>query len=112
VHKQAHPVVFAVSAFAALASTRWTRDSSGGEMGKLPTGTVTFLFTDIEGSTRLLDALADRYGDALEAHDLILREAVAAHGGRTKSTSPTTRGSAAVSGFISSRARAVRRARS
>ena len=55
-------------------------------MAELPTGTVTFLFTDIEGSTRLLDALADRYGDALEAHDLILREAFAAHGGRVVDT--------------------------
>ena len=31
-------------------------------MAELPTGTVTFLFTDIEGSTRLLQDLGDRYG--------------------------------------------------
>ena len=35
----------------------------------LPTGTVTFLFTDVEGSTRLLHALgADRYAEALATH--------------------------------------------
>ena len=48
----------------------------------LPTGTVTFLFTDIEGSTRLLHELgAARYVDALDAHRRIVRAAVAAHGG-------------------------------
>jgi predicted ATPase/class 3 adenylate cyclase len=47
----------------------------------LPSGTVTFLFTDIEGSTRLLDALGDRYGESLEAHRLLLRQAFAANGG-------------------------------
>jgi predicted ATPase/class 3 adenylate cyclase len=47
----------------------------------LPTGTVTFLFTDIEGSTRLLGALGDRYGDALEAQRALLRQAFADHGG-------------------------------
>jgi predicted ATPase/class 3 adenylate cyclase len=50
--------------------------------GDLPTGTVTFLFTDIEGSTRLLHELgAERYADALAEHRRILRAAVAAHGG-------------------------------
>ncbi len=48
----------------------------------LPSGTVTFLFTDIEGSTRLLHGLgAERYGQALAEHRRILREAFAAHGG-------------------------------
>jgi class 3 adenylate cyclase len=41
----------------------------------LPTGTVTFLFTDIEGSTRLLESLRDRYTAVLERHHAILREA-------------------------------------
>jgi hypothetical protein len=42
----------------------------------LPRGTVTFLFTDIEGSTRLLDALgAEAYADALEEHRRALRAA-------------------------------------
>ena len=50
--------------------------------GDLPTGTVTFLFTDVEGSTRLLHALGpDAYGDALAEHRRILREAFTAHGG-------------------------------
>jgi predicted ATPase/class 3 adenylate cyclase len=52
----------------------------------LPTGTVTFLFTDIEGSTRLLDSLGDRYPGVLEAHQRILREAFAARGGIDVST--------------------------
>jgi predicted ATPase/class 3 adenylate cyclase len=51
-------------------------------MTELPSGTVTFLFTDIEGSTRLLESLGHRYGDALEAHRQILREAFATHGGQ------------------------------
>jgi YVTN family beta-propeller protein len=47
----------------------------------LPSGTVTFLFTDIEGSTALLKQLGARYGDVLATHQLLLREAFAAHGG-------------------------------
>ena len=50
--------------------------------GELPVGTVTFLFTDIEGSTQLLKQLGgDRYGEALADHQAILREAFAGHGG-------------------------------
>jgi class 3 adenylate cyclase len=41
---------------------------------ELPSGTVTFLFSDIEGSTRLLEQLGDRYGDVLRDHRRILRE--------------------------------------
>jgi predicted ATPase/class 3 adenylate cyclase len=49
---------------------------------ELPTGTVTFLFTDIEGSTKLLEELgADAYAGALAEHRRILREAFAEHGG-------------------------------
>jgi predicted ATPase/class 3 adenylate cyclase len=48
----------------------------------LPFGTVTFLFTDVEGSTRLLHELgAERYADALAEHRRLLRETFAAHGG-------------------------------
>src|ERR671910_294883 len=48
----------------------------------LPTGTVTFLFTDVEGSTKLLHALgADVYADALAEHRRLLRAAFSAHGG-------------------------------
>jgi predicted ATPase/class 3 adenylate cyclase len=48
----------------------------------LPDGTVTFLFTDIEGSTRLLHELGPkRYSDALDEHRRLLRGVVARHGG-------------------------------
>ena len=48
----------------------------------LPAGTVTLLFTDIEGSTRLLHDLgAEAYADALAQHRSLLREAFAGHGG-------------------------------
>ena len=50
-------------------------------VGELPIGTVTFLFTDIEGSTQLLKQLRDRYGEALADHQRILREVFAEHGG-------------------------------
>ncbi|TMM17958.1 MAG: adenylate/guanylate cyclase domain-containing protein [Actinobacteria bacterium] len=50
-------------------------------MRELPAGTVTFLFTDIEGSTRLLHELGDAYADALAEHRRLLREAFARHGG-------------------------------
>jgi predicted ATPase len=50
-------------------------------MRELPTGTVTFLFTDIEGSTRLLHELGDDYPEALAEHRRRLREAFAQHGG-------------------------------
>ena len=48
---------------------------------KLPTGTVTFLFTDIEGSTRLLRELGERYADVLAAHRRTVRNAVERHRG-------------------------------
>jgi predicted ATPase/class 3 adenylate cyclase len=49
---------------------------------ELPPGTVTFLFTDIEGSTRLLHALGpEAYADELAEHRRALREAFAAHRG-------------------------------
>ena len=47
----------------------------------LPVGTVTFVFTDIEGSTRLLQRLGDGYGAVLEHHNAILRGACEGHGG-------------------------------
>jgi class 3 adenylate cyclase len=48
---------------------------------ELPTGTVTFLITDLEGSTRLLRGLRERYGDVRAEHDGLLREAFEANGG-------------------------------
>jgi class 3 adenylate cyclase len=51
-------------------------------MVELPTGTVTFLFTDVEGSTRLLDELgAEQYAEALAGHRRLLRETFVVHGG-------------------------------
>jgi len=53
-----------------------------GTRNDLPTGTVTFLFTDVEGSTRLLHALgADAYAAALATHRTTLRAAFDQHGG-------------------------------
>ncbi|HEX2739742.1 MAG TPA: adenylate/guanylate cyclase domain-containing protein, partial [Rubrobacter sp.] len=50
-------------------------------MSSLPTGTVTFLFTDIEGSTRLWERSPEAMQGALIRHDQILREAVEERGG-------------------------------
>ncbi|MDX6508084.1 MAG: hypothetical protein QOG06_2728 [Gaiellaceae bacterium] len=51
-------------------------------MRQLPDGTVTFLFTDVEGSTKLLHELgAERYAEALGEHRRILRDAFSAHRG-------------------------------
>jgi predicted ATPase/class 3 adenylate cyclase len=51
-------------------------------MGQLPSGTVTFLFTDIEGSTRLLARLRDGYVAVLAEHQRVLRAVFAEHDGR------------------------------
>src|SRR5881398_1368991 len=50
-------------------------------MSDLPSGRVTFLFTDIEGSTRLLHELGEAYADALAEHRSALRDAFTRHGG-------------------------------
>jgi YVTN family beta-propeller protein len=55
-------------------------------MAELPTGTVTFVFTDIEGSTRLERTLRERYGEVLAEHQRLLREAFAALGGQEVDT--------------------------
>lgn len=47
----------------------------------LPTGTVTFLFTDIEGSTKLWQKYPDAMPNALKTHHAILSETITAHGG-------------------------------
>jgi predicted ATPase/class 3 adenylate cyclase len=54
--------------------------------GTLPTGTVTFLFTDIEGSTRLWQQHPDEMKGALIDHDRILTTSIDSHAGRTFST--------------------------
>ena len=50
-------------------------------MAELPTGTITLVFTDIEGSTRLLETLGDSYGEVLAEHRRLLRQAFSSHGG-------------------------------
>ena len=47
----------------------------------IPTGTVTFLFTDIEGSTRMWEAHPRAMQAAVARHDALLREAIEQHGG-------------------------------
>src|SRR5438067_5273534 len=55
-------------------------------MPDLPSGTVTLLFTDIEGSPRLLQRLGERYAGVLAEHERLLRAAFAAHGGHEVDT--------------------------
>jgi predicted ATPase/class 3 adenylate cyclase len=55
-------------------------------MADLPTGSVTFLFTDIEGSTRLLTRLGSDYGPLLDAHHAIMRGAIRESGGMEVAT--------------------------
>jgi class 3 adenylate cyclase len=50
-------------------------------MAQRPTGTVTFAFTDIEGSTALLKQLGERYGEVLSQHRRIVRDTFVAAGG-------------------------------
>ena len=52
----------------------------------LPTGTITLLFTDIEGSTRLQQQLGARYAESLGLHQQLLRAAFAASNGREVDT--------------------------
>ena len=51
-------------------------------MPELLTGTVTFMFSDIEGSTRFAQSLGDAWPPVLERHRELLRAAFAAEGGR------------------------------
>jgi predicted ATPase/class 3 adenylate cyclase len=55
-------------------------------MDEFPSGVVAFLFTDVEGSTRLLERLGDGYGAVRDRHDAVLRSAIAADGGRVVDT--------------------------
>ena len=50
-------------------------------MSNLPTGTVTFLFTDIEGSTKLAQAHPDQWPQLQERHHALMRQAIEAHNG-------------------------------
>ena len=65
-------------------------------MHDLPTGTVTFLFTDIEDSARLWEEAPTDMGEALRVHDAIVRGAIERRGGYvsvsyTHLTLPTNR---------------------
>src|SRR5262249_10985005 len=51
-----------------------------------PEGTITFLFTDIEGSTRLWEEHAEAMREALVRHDALLRHAIRSHGGHVFKT--------------------------
>jgi class 3 adenylate cyclase len=53
---------------------------------ELPTGAVTFLCSDVEGSTKLLPELGDDYVELLQAHHRIIREAIHEHEGAEIST--------------------------
>jgi DNA-binding NarL/FixJ family response regulator/class 3 adenylate cyclase len=55
-------------------------------MPELPTGTVTFLFSDVEGSTELLRRLRDRYADLMADHERLLRSAFQGAGGHEINT--------------------------
>jgi class 3 adenylate cyclase len=55
-------------------------------MGEFPGGTVTFLFTDIEGSTRLWEQHPQAMQESLALHDAILRGAITAQGGHVFKT--------------------------
>src|SRR5262249_5761180 len=60
----------------------WRRNVPNVARRNLPSGTVTFLFTDIEGSTRLLHELgSEGYERALTEHPRVLRDAFGRHGG-------------------------------
>jgi predicted ATPase/class 3 adenylate cyclase len=77
--RQADPVTTTDAPAAAVLETS--------ALSSLPTGTVTFLFTDIEGSTRLLQQLgAARYVALRDIHARLLRAASAAHGGHEVDT--------------------------
>ena len=53
---------------------------------QLPTGTVTFLFSDVEGSTELLRRLRDRYAEVMADHERLLRSAFQDSGGHEINT--------------------------
>ena len=62
-------------------NVRGTVSTGGARENSTPAGILTFLFTDIEGSTRRWEADADTMRAALKAHDQTLREVIAAHDG-------------------------------
>ena len=70
-----------------LVVLRVAGDRLGGcRVSGLPGGAVTFLFTDIEGSTRLVKALRERYAEVLAEHRRLVRAAIAGQGGHEVDT--------------------------
>src|SRR6516162_9205449 len=68
--------------FAGAAASAQASSAGPGEPGEeLPAGTVTFLLTDIEGSTRLWESVPDAMEVALERHDRLVTEVIEGHGG-------------------------------
>src|SRR6186997_2878223 len=61
-------------------------DAPGRLAHLFPTGTITFLFTDIEGSTRLWEEHPEAMREALARHDAVLQVAIEAHGGQVFKT--------------------------
>src|SRR3712207_5139180 len=55
-------------------------------MAELPSGTVTFLLTDVQGSTALWEDAPEAMGAALVRHDALLRAAIVEHGGHVVKT--------------------------
>jgi len=76
----------ALAAPAAVPSGAVPAAAGGAAAMGLPQGTVTFLFTDLEGSTRRWEAHPQEMRDALARHDVIVRGAVESHGGVVFST--------------------------
>ena len=68
-------------ASAAIVLLREKERERGAKLGTPPTGTVTFLFTDIEGSTKMWERDRAAMSEALARHDEILREAIEANSG-------------------------------
>ena len=65
----------------------------------LPSGTVTFLFTDVEGSTRLWEQFPGEMKLALARHDEIVRGAIESHGGQVIKTTVNVEGFGLVYSF-------------
>ena len=66
---------------ASMSESSWKNPDIGADMSELPTGTVTLLLADVEGSTRLWETQPEAMKSAVERLDQTLSEAVAAHGG-------------------------------
>jgi class 3 adenylate cyclase/tetratricopeptide (TPR) repeat protein len=84
VHEMAH----AAGSESSVRPGRTVRGSVGApnESHQLPHGTVTFLFTDIAGSTQLVRHLGEAYAEVIAEHQRLMGDVVARHGGRVVDT--------------------------